>query len=120
MVSPRGMLEPWALNHRKWKKRLAWWLYQRGDLLKASALHATAPSEEAQFRKLGLKMPVFVVPNGVALPERVSRVECRESRAMKWKSGKVWEAGAFLRLWRTNQRTFSIQNWGFRSQKPEF
>jgi glycosyltransferase involved in cell wall biosynthesis len=65
MVSPRGMLEPWALNHRKWKKRLAWWLYQRGDLLTASALHATAPSEEAQFRKLGLKMPVFVVPNGV-------------------------------------------------------
>ena len=83
MVSPRGMLEPWALNHRKWKKRLAWWLYQRGDLLKASALHATAPSEEAQFRKLGLKMPVFVVPNGVALPERVSRVECRESREEK-------------------------------------
>jgi len=83
MVSPRGMLEPWALNHRKWKKRLAWWLYQRGDLLKASALHATAPSEEAQFRKLGLKMPVFVVPNGVALPERVSRVEGRESREEK-------------------------------------
>jgi glycosyltransferase involved in cell wall biosynthesis len=69
VVSPRGMLEPWALNHRKWKKRLAWWLYQRGDLRKAVALHATAESEEAQFRKLGLKMPVFIIPNGVDLPE---------------------------------------------------
>jgi glycosyltransferase involved in cell wall biosynthesis len=63
------MLEPWALNHRKWKKRLAWWLYQRTDLRKAAALHATAPSEEAQFRKLGLRMPVFVIPNGVGIPE---------------------------------------------------
>ena len=69
VVSPRGMLEPWALNHRKWKKRLAWWLYQRGDLRKAVALHATAPSEEAQFPKLGLKMPVIVIPNGVEIPE---------------------------------------------------
>ena len=24
-----GMLRPWALNHKKWKKKLAWWLYQR-------------------------------------------------------------------------------------------
>lgn len=69
VVSPRGMLEPWALNHRKWKKRLAWWLYQRSDLRRAVALHATAPSEEAQFRKLGLKMPVLMIPNGVEIPE---------------------------------------------------
>jgi glycosyltransferase involved in cell wall biosynthesis len=63
------MLEPWALNHRKWKKRLAWWLYQRSDLRRAVALHATAPSEESQFRKLGLKMRVLMIPNGVEIPE---------------------------------------------------
>lgn len=68
IVSPRGMLEPWALNHKKWKKRLAWALYQRADLHTASALHATAESEAEQFRRLGLKLPVYVVPNGVDLP----------------------------------------------------
>lgn len=67
MVSPRGMLEPWALNHRKWKKRAAWWLYQRGDLRSAIALHATADSEAEQFRRLGLKIPVHVIPNGIDL-----------------------------------------------------
>jgi glycosyltransferase involved in cell wall biosynthesis len=69
IVSPRGMLEPWAMAHRKWKKRLAWCLYQKRDLLDAAALHATAESEASQFRKLGLKMPVIVSPNGVEIPE---------------------------------------------------
>ena len=65
VVSPRGMLEPWALNHKKWKKKLAWWLYQRRDLESAAALHATAESEAAQFRRLGLRHPILVSPNGV-------------------------------------------------------
>lgn len=72
MVSPRGMLEPWALNHRKWKKRLAWFAYQKRDLERSAALHATAESEAEQFRKLGLTPPGFVIPNGVELPNQGS------------------------------------------------
>ena len=105
IVSPRGMLEPWALNHRKWKKRLAWWLYQRRDLHTAVALHATAPSEEAQFRKLGLKMPVFVIPNGVALPKEASRVEGRESMAEGGKTEKPKVKGGNQITPQANQKT---------------
>lgn len=68
MTSPRGMLEPWALNHRKWKKKIAWALYQKRDLQNAAALHATAESEARQFRALGLKQPSYVVANGVDIP----------------------------------------------------
>lgn len=68
IVSPRGMLEPWALNHKKWKKRLAWWLYQGKDLWDAAALHATADQEAAQLRKLGFKQKILVAANGVMLP----------------------------------------------------
>ncbi len=32
LVSPRGMLAPWSLRFRRFKKRLAWVLYQRLDL----------------------------------------------------------------------------------------
>jgi glycosyltransferase involved in cell wall biosynthesis len=63
------MLEPWALSHRRWKKRLAWCLYQRADLKKAAALHATAEAEATQFRSLGLANPITVIPNGVDVPE---------------------------------------------------
>jgi len=75
VVCPRGMLEPWPLTQGKWKKKAAWWLYQRWDLKLASMLHATAESEADQYRRLGLRQPIAVIPNGVtfpkALPERV-------------------------------------------------
>lgn len=69
IISPRGMLEPWSLNAKKWKKRLALALYQRRDLRSAVALHATAESEADQFRSLGFKQPIVTLPNGVDLPD---------------------------------------------------
>jgi len=67
--TPRGMLEPWAMNHKKWKKRLAWWLYQRRILQRCAGLHATAESEAANLRALGLKAPIAVIPNGITFPD---------------------------------------------------
>jgi len=69
VIAPRGMLEPWSLRQKKWKKRLAMWLYQRGDLMHAVALHATASSEGAQFRKLGFIQSIIESPNGIIVPE---------------------------------------------------
>ena len=62
------MLTPWALSQRKWKKRLAWWLYQRHALAQADLLHVTAPAEVEDVRRLGLANAVAVVPLGVRLP----------------------------------------------------
>jgi glycosyltransferase involved in cell wall biosynthesis len=65
IVTPHGMLEPWALNHRFWKKKLAWWLYQQRDLLSAKVIHATAEQEAETIRRLGFRQPIAVIPNGV-------------------------------------------------------
>jgi glycosyltransferase involved in cell wall biosynthesis len=73
VISPRGMLEPWAMNQKKWKKRLAWWLYQRDDLQHAAFLLATAQSEAEQFSRLGLSNTTVVIPNGVQLPQCEAR-----------------------------------------------
>ena len=69
IVTPRGMLEPWSLQHRGWKKRLAWHLYQRRDLASARVVHATSEMEAAGIRSLGLQQPIAVIPNGVDLPQ---------------------------------------------------
>lgn len=68
VVSTRGMLEPWARQHRRWKKALAWLAFQRRDLHASAALHATAASEAANLRDLGLRQPIAVIPNGVSVP----------------------------------------------------
>lgn len=79
IISPRGMLEPWALNAKKWKKRVAMWLYQRHDLEASIALHATAESEAEQLHKLGFRQPIVIVPNGVdgprKMPPRIRRAD---------------------------------------------
>jgi glycosyltransferase involved in cell wall biosynthesis len=68
IVSMRGMLEPWAINHKRLKKRLAWSLYQQRDLKQARCHHTTAEAEAANVRRLGLGVPVRVIPNGVEVP----------------------------------------------------
>jgi glycosyltransferase involved in cell wall biosynthesis len=77
VIHPRGMLEPWALNYRAWKKHIALRLYQRYDLDTASLLFATADQEAESFRKLGLKQPIAVIPNGVEIPVRASAYQER-------------------------------------------
>ena len=68
VVSVRGMLEPWALAHKRVKKKLAWLAYQKRDLNRAAALHATADSEAEVIANLGLLPRVVVLPNGVDIP----------------------------------------------------
>lgn len=75
VLSPRGMLEPWALNSKKWKKKLAWLLYQKRDLQRVTAFHATAHSEAESIRRLGFKQPIAVIPNGVVLPDVAGSAE---------------------------------------------
>lgn len=69
VVAPRGTLEPLALNHKWLKKRIAWWLYQRRDLKKAKAFHATSQREAENIRRLGFRQPIAILPNGVDLPQ---------------------------------------------------
>jgi glycosyltransferase involved in cell wall biosynthesis len=69
VLSTRGMLEPWALSHKRFKKKLAWWLYQRGDLKQAHCYITTGDAEARNLRRLGLGVPIVTVPNGVDVPE---------------------------------------------------
>ncbi len=68
VVSPRGMLEPWALAQRKIKKLAALRLWQRNLLTTATILHATSHMEYEGFRRLGFRNPVAIVPNGIDFP----------------------------------------------------
>ena len=69
VISTRGMLEPWALGHKRLKKKLAWWLYQRHDLQQACCHIATGKTEAENLQRLGLGVPIATVPNGVDVAE---------------------------------------------------
>ena len=91
------MLTPWAMNNKKWKKLLGWWLYQRKDLARADLLHATAESEVEDVRRMGLRNKVMVAPLGVNIGgriegvinhvEQVAHVEVGSENVEMWKCG---------------------------------
>jgi glycosyltransferase involved in cell wall biosynthesis len=62
------MLEPWAMAHKRWKKVVAWHLYQKRMLNQFQRLHGTSEREVAQFASLGLRVPAEVIPWGVDPP----------------------------------------------------
>jgi len=68
VISPHGMLDAWALANGAWKKRIATALYQGRHLRGAGCLHALGEGEHGAIRAFGLRNPVCVIPNGVALP----------------------------------------------------
>jgi glycosyltransferase involved in cell wall biosynthesis len=65
LIRPCGMLDPWSLAQRRWKKALylAWRL--RADLNHAAALHFTTTIEQTLTRPLRLRSPGIVEPNGI-------------------------------------------------------
>ena len=69
VVSPRGMLDPWAVSRSRWKKRLVSVWYEGAHLREAGCLHALCEAEAEAIRAYGLRQPIAVIPNGVDLPE---------------------------------------------------
>ncbi len=67
IISPHGMLEPWALKNSRLKKFVAARLFEDGNLMHAACLHALCVPEARNFRHYGLKNPIAVIPNGVDL-----------------------------------------------------
>ena len=65
IITPRGMLEPWSLQQKKCKKKVALMLYQRKDLNRAACVYTTADMEAQNIKSLGIKAPCSVIPNGI-------------------------------------------------------
>lgn len=73
VVTPRGMLDPWALQNSAWKKKLAGAAFEKSHLRHAFCLRATAEMEAQHFRELGFTNPIAITPNGLTLPDLARR-----------------------------------------------
>lgn len=71
VCSPRGMLDPWIVNRRRFVKAVHASLFER-PFLRRSAVHALNSSEAKSVAAFFAPrhVPTFIVPNGVDLPDR--------------------------------------------------
>jgi len=67
LIAAHGMAEPWALRHKRWKKRLYLALIESRNLRQAACLHALSRPEVGHLRQLAPWTPICFIPNGVDL-----------------------------------------------------
>ena len=70
IVTPRGMLEEWALKQSYFKKKFFYFLIEKIHLKNATFLRATSDLEALTFKKLGFKKKkILNIPNSIKIPE---------------------------------------------------
>lgn len=79
--SPHGMLDPWSLNHHKWRKKIYYTLRLRQDLKRADALALMSQDEAKLVSQLKLPLSLFSIPLGIWTKE----FECLPPRG-SWRS----------------------------------
>jgi len=67
LVAAHGMVDPWALRQKRWKKRVYLALVEAKNLRRASCLHALSRPEIVHMRSIAPWTPIAFVPNGVDL-----------------------------------------------------
>jgi glycosyltransferase involved in cell wall biosynthesis len=69
VVSPHGMLDPWSLSQRRWKKRVALAMGYRRMVNRAAFLHCLNQDETRLLAPLHLTCRTRTIPNGVFAQE---------------------------------------------------
>jgi poly(glycerol-phosphate) alpha-glucosyltransferase len=83
VISPRGMLDKWALANSRWKKVLAAFAFENAVLHDAACLHALCESEADAIRAYGLRQRIEVIPNGVDLPDFLTTEDTESTEGRK-------------------------------------
>ncbi|ESA38760.1 group 1 glycosyl transferase [Leptolyngbya sp. Heron Island J] len=64
IITPHGMLDPWALSYKAQKKTIYYSIAEKKLLQNADAIHVLARSEAMQIKKLGYPQGCLI-PNGI-------------------------------------------------------
>ena len=83
IISPHGMLDPWAVQNSYWKKKFVGVLFANKALRKANCIHALCISEYKAIRSYGLTNPVAIIPNGIDLPKgHYNKVQSKSQKSL--------------------------------------
>lgn len=68
VLSPRGMMDVWAMRNSRWKKKLMFLLQEKKVLNRVDCFHALNQSEADSIRELGYSQRIEIIPNGTDMP----------------------------------------------------
>jgi len=65
LITPHGMLEPWAFSYKSWKKRIYYRLIEQKTLSQSAAIQGLSSREIQNFDRYHINTPKFLVSNGI-------------------------------------------------------
>ncbi len=87
VVSPHGMLEPWAWRHKWWKKWPYYQVVEKRHLANASALLATGPKEALRLTRFAPHQRIESIPLGLTGEARPDYLRARQH--LGWASEEI-------------------------------
>ena len=96
LVSAHGMLDPWAIRNSRWKKRVAYFIFEAAHLRWASCLRALGEAEARAMRQVGLKNPIAIIPNGIDLPTFVDSPKLMVDGSLRSLKADGWKVLLYL------------------------
>ena len=82
VVSPHGMLEPWAWRHKWWKKWAYFHLLERSFINGASGILATSSLERVHLARYHFTAAITEI--GLGLPEKIKPDYCEARSQLGW------------------------------------
>jgi len=116
LISTHGMLDKWALRQSRFAKWFATALFQGRAFRKASCIHALSLAEASAIRDFGIREPIAVIPNAVALPHPDQQYLQRDAEARRtflFLGRIVRKKGVseLVQAWRLIQESAMGQQW---------
>ncbi|MEM8854184.1 MAG: glycosyltransferase [Pseudomonadota bacterium] len=111
LLSPHGMFSPYSFAVKGGRKRLALSLGFKRVLTKVTAFHTTSEAERQEIRSLGLRQPVHVIPNGVAVADATPPAQDAAQRTLLFMSRIHPKKGLPLLLKALAQLPEAMSDW---------
>ncbi len=114
VVTPRGMLDPWAIRRSAWRKRLVAKWFEDDHLASARALRALNEDEAQAIRHFGVTAPIAVVPNGIVPPHLTQVTDAGDRAHILQFVGRLDEKKGLeqlLHAWALARQSPSAADW---------
>ncbi|WP_373551434.1 glycosyltransferase [Haliscomenobacter sp.] len=112
IVLPQGMLEPWSMQQKKWKKFIYFHLREKIMLHRATIIRAVGRPERDNLRRLFPEQQVMLIPNGVDLIEAVEKPRGKFSvlflSRLHHKKGVILLVQAWVKSLLNNQPNYEL------------
>lgn len=120
IIRPMRFYEPWALEKKKFIKKIAWYLYQKKFLLQANLVHCATQDEEYNIKKLDKKIRTVILPFGIYKKDIKKRLLNRINKRCIFFSNlqKPKDLDILIKAWiELKNKDWCLDIVGFRDQK---